>query len=407
MEEGATSRSLLQKQKLDDNEELIRISCGEEDEGLLLQSDQSSSTITVVVVLSTLIAACGSYAFGNAVGYSSPAESGIEDDLGLGSEEYAVFGSVLTIGAILGAISSGKFADFFGRRGAMGAAEMFCILGWLAMAFSKDAWLLDLGRFLVGCGIGVLSYVVPVYIAEITPKNVRGGFTSLSQEYTENLQLISEDGIRHLFQKKYAYLIMIGVGLMVFQQLGGLNGFGFYASTIFESAGCSIKLGTIAAAVVQISMTAVGVFLIDKCGRLPLLLISAAGSCIGCLLTGFAFFLQDLQCGKDLVAMMVLIGVLVYWASFELGMGGIPWIMMSEIFPINIKGSAGSLVTLVSWIGSWLTSYTFNFLFEWSSAGPFFIYAGVCGMGVLFIAKMVPETKKLALEEIQASITVQ
>ncbi|KAF5453951.1 hypothetical protein F2P56_023658 [Juglans regia] len=465
MEEGATSRSLLQKQKLDDNEELIRISCGEEDEGLLLQSDQSSSTITVVVVLSTLIAACGSYAFGNAVGYSSPAESGIEDDLGLGSEEYAVFGSVLTIGAILGAISSGKFADFFGRRGAMGAAEMFCILGWLAMAFSKDAWLLDLGRFLVGCGIGVLSYVVPVYIAEITPKNVRGGFTSLSQfmissgqgltfligslvswrtlaligiipclvhllglffipesprwlakcgrvkeveavlqflrgknadisqeasdiiEYTENLQLISEDGIRHLFQKKYAYLIMIGVGLMVFQQLGGLNGFGFYASTIFESAGCSIKLGTIAAAVVQISMTAVGVFLIDKCGRLPLLL--------------------DLQCGKDLVAMMVLIGVLVYWASFELGMGGIPWIMMSEIFPINIKGSAGSLVTLVSWIGSWLTSYTFNFLFEWSSAGPFFIYAGVCGMGVLFIAKMVPETKKLALEEIQASITVQ
>ncbi|KAG6646497.1 sugar transporter ERD6-like 5 isoform X1 [Carya illinoinensis] len=485
MEEGATARSLLQKQNLDDNDqELITNSCGE-DEGLLLQSDQSSSTITVVVVLSTLVATCGSYAFGYAVGYSSPAESEIEDDLGLDSAEYAVFGSVLTIGAILGAISSGKFADFVGRRGAMGASEMFCILGWLAIAFSKDAWLLDLGRFLVGCGIGVLSYVVPVYIAEITPKNVRGGFTSLSQfmlssgqglafligsfvswrtlaligiipclvhllglffipesprwlakcgrvrevgavlqflrvknadisqeasdiiEYTENLQLISEDGIRHLFQKKYAYSIKIGVGLMVFQQLGGLNGFGFYATTIFESAGCSIKLGTIAAAVVQISMTAVGVFLIDKCGRLPLLLISATGTCLGCLLTGFAFFLQDLHCGKDLIAMMVLIGVLVYWASFELGMGGIPWIMMSEIFPINIKGSAGSLVTLVSWIGSWFTSYTFNFLFEWSSAGTFFLYAGVCGMGILFISKMVPETTKLALEEIQASVTVQ
>ncbi|KAM3752810.1 hypothetical protein ACB098_03G047000 [Castanea mollissima] len=346
-----------------------------------------------------------------------------------------------------------------------------------------DAWWLDLGRFLVGCGIGILSYVVPVYIAEITPKNVRGSFTSLSQlmigcgkaltfligslvnwrtlaligiipclahllglffipesprwlakcgrleefevrlqflrgenadisqeaadiiEYTENFRWISEDGVLHLFQEKYAYSIIVAVGLMAFLEFGGLNGFAFYTTSIFESAGFSSKIGTILAAVVQILMTTLGVLLIDKCGRRPLLMISATGACLGCVLTGFSFFLQDLQSGKELIPILVLIGVLVYLGSFELGMGGIPWIIMSEIFPINKKGLAGSLVTLVSWTGSWVVSYTFNYLFEWSSAGTFFIFAVICGVGILFIGKVVPETKGRTLEEIQASFT--
>ncbi|XP_059435655.1 sugar transporter ERD6-like 5 isoform X6 [Corylus avellana] len=444
---------------------------------------ESSSTTTLNLVLSTLVATCGSYTFGNAVGYSSPAESGIEDDLGLNTAEYSIFGSILTIGAMLGAVFSGKIADFIGRRGAMGVSEIICILGWLAILFSKDAWWLDIGRFLVGCGIGVLSYVVPVYIAEITPKNVRGTFTSFSQlmigfgqaltfltgslvnwrtlaligiipclvhllglflvpesprwlakcgrikefeavlqflrgenadisqeaadiiEYTENIQWISEDGILYLFQRKYAYSILVGVGLMVFQQLGGLNGFTFYTSVIFESAGFSSKLGTIAAAVVQILMTVLGVLFIDKCGRRPLLLISVAGTCLGCFLTGLSFFLQDLQSGKELIPILVLIGVLVFLGSFQLGLAGIPWIIMSEIFPINIMVSAGSLVTFVSWVGAWIIAVTFNFSFGWSTAGTFFIFAGICGVGILFIAKLVPETKGRALEEIQISIT--
>ncbi|GLT90370.1 hypothetical protein SLE2022_083070 [Rubroshorea leprosula] len=88
-------------------------------------------------------------------------------------------------------------------------------------------------------------------------------------------------------------------------------------------------------------------------------------------------------------------------------MGGVPWVIMSEIFSINIKVSAGSLATLVSWFGSWIIAYTFTFLFEWSSAGTFFIFAGICAAGTLFIAKLVPETKGRALEEIQNSMTSQ
>ncbi|XP_030929353.1 sugar transporter ERD6-like 11, partial [Quercus lobata] len=122
-------------------------------------------------------------------------------------------------------------------------------------------------------------------------------------------------------------------------------------------------------------------------------------------LTGFSFFLQDLHIGKEIIPILVLIGVLVYLGSFELGMGGIPWIIMSEMFPINIKSSAGSLVTLVNWMSSGVVSYAFNYVLEWSSAGTFFIFAVICGMGIIFIYKLIPETKGRTLEEIQASFT--
>ncbi|PON64405.1 Sugar/inositol transporter [Parasponia andersonii] len=321
--------------------------------------DDGSSFATPMVVLSTLVAVSGSYVFGSAVGYSSPAQSGIVDDLGLTVAQYSLFGSILTIGAMVGAIVSGKIADYIGRRGTMGFSEVFCIMGWLFIVFSKVAWWLDFGRLLVGCGMGLLSYVVPIYIAEITPKNLRGGFTTVHQlmiccgvsltyligafvnwrilallgiipclvqvlglffipesprwlakigreheceaalrclrgknanisqevveirDYTETLRSLSEASIVDLFQWKYARSLTVGVGLMVLQQFGGVNGIAFYASAIFISAGFSGSVGTIAMVAVQVPMTALGVVLMDKSGRRPLLLVSSAGTCLG------------------------------------------------------------------------------------------------------------------------------
>lgn len=404
-------------------------------------------------------------------------------DLHLSLAEYSAFGSILTIGAMLGAILSGSIADRVGRRCAMAISDIFCILGYLFIIFSKNFWWLDLGRLLIGCGIGLLSYVVPVYISEITPKNLRGGFATVNQlmiccgaslayalgtfitwrtlaiigvtpcllqlvglllipesprwlarirhpgafeaalqklrgketdifqeaaeikDFTEKLQHLPQSKMLDLFQKDYIHAVTVGVGLMILQQFGGVNAICFYASEIFVSAGfASGNTGMLAMVAVQIPMTALGVLLMDKAGRRPLLMVSAAGTCLGCLLVGVSFLSKERHWVKDLNIALALAGILVFTGSFSLGMGGIPWVIMSEIFPINMKGSAGSLVTLVSWLGSWIVSYAFNFLLMWSSYGTFFLFTSICGLTVVFVERLVPETKGRTLEEIQASM---
>ncbi|XP_052191715.1 sugar transporter ERD6-like 5 [Diospyros lotus] len=441
-----------------------------------------SASVSAVLLLSIVVLGCGSFANGCAGGFSSPAEDGIMEELGLSTAEYSVFGSIYTIGGMLGALISGKVCDLIGRKRTLPLMQAFCILGWLAIAFAQGSWLLDLGRLSTGVGFGLFTFMNPMYTAEIAPINIRGAFTSLtplllaggaslmflignlvywrylavvaivpcafqligsffvpesprwlakvgrenevettlkrlrgknvdiSQEaaeirnFVKNLQQLSESSFLDLFQRKYARSLIVGVGLMLLAQLGGFTGISFYASSVFEAAGLSSSIGTTSIAIIQIPFALIGVLLMDKVGRRPLLLVTAACAFLGSFLAGLAFLLQDFGLGKESTVILVLSGILVYYASYSLGMSGIPFVIMSEIFPMNIKGSAGSLVIFVNWTSNWIVSYSFNFLFDWSRAGLFFIFASICGSIVFFSLKMVPETKKRTLEEIQASI---
>ncbi|KAM3704989.1 hypothetical protein ACJW31_03G047300 [Castanea mollissima] len=464
MEDEELTESLLVAQQ-PVNIRIIKNGVGSNDIGA------SQSGVTGVLLLSAFVTACSAFAGGFVVGYSAPAESGIIADLGLSTSEYSVFSSIMTIGGMIGAVISGKLADIIGRKYTMWILDIFYIMGWLAIYFAKGAWLLDLGRLSLGFGFGLTCYVAPTYLSEITPKNLRGGFTSVTmamipfsltvayligsvvnwralaligaipcilllfglffilesprwlakigqekefeaalqrlrgknvntseeaadiKDYTENIQQISEDKILHLFQQKYAYQLIVGIGLMVLQQFGGLNGFAFYMDEIFELAGVPSIIGFIVVSIPEIPAIALGSIFIEKFGRRTLLMISATGECLGCVLTGLSFLLQSLNWWTEATPTLVLSGILVFKASYSLG-----------IFPINVKGSAGSICNLVNWFCSWLVSYTFNFLVEWSSAGTFFLYASMSGLGVLFTAKLVPETRWRTLEEIQASL---
>ncbi|XP_028060336.1 sugar transporter ERD6-like 5 isoform X3 [Camellia sinensis] len=424
----------------------------------------SSAAVTAVVVLSTFVAVSGSFAYGFASGYSSPAESGIMADLGLSTADYSLFGSMLTIGGMLGSIVSGKVADLIGRR--------FVAL-WL-----------NIGRVFLGFGIGTHCFAAPAYIGEITPKNSRGAFTAVNQlmltcglsivyfvgnvvtwrilaiigtipslleviglffipesprwlvkvgkekeleaslrrlrgqnvdisqeaaeirDYLELAQQLPKSSFIDMFQWKYAHSLTIGVGIVLLAIFGGTVAISYYASSIFESAGCSATLGTTVLAIIQIPFSILGVLLMDKSGRRPLWMISAAGTCVGNILVGLGFLLKDFDQKKEITAALVLAGILVYGSSFSIGISGAPWIILSEMLPIDIKGPAGSFITFLVWASSWIVAYTFNFVLQWSSAGSFFIFAGICGSTVLFVAKLVPETKGRTLEEIQASLSL-
>ncbi|XP_058216474.1 sugar transporter ERD6-like 5 isoform X1 [Rhododendron vialii] len=443
----------------------------------------SSTTTTAVLLLAAFVTFTGSFDSGCASGYSSAAESGIREDLGLTTAQYSVFASIFTFGAMLGATVSGKIADLIGRKKSIWLCDIFYVMGWLAILFAKGVWWLDFGRLTVGFGAGIQSYVASVYVAEITPKKIRGGFTAANmlvlcfgislmffmgnvltwrtmaiiglvpcfvqsvgmffipesprwlakigrekelentlrslrgknadifsemteiRDYTKTFEQLSKTSILNLFERRYAHQLTIGVGIMLLQQFGGSNGILYYASSIFEAAGCSASVGTTTMAIIQIPFTALNVLLVDRSGRRPLLMVSAAGTCLGNILVGLGFLFQGFQYSSELCAILVLSGILIYSASFTAGMNATPYILMSEIFPVNIRGSAGSLVIFANWFTAWIVSYSFNFLFDWSSPGVFFIFAAICGSTILFVAKLVPETKGRSLEEIQASMT--
>ncbi|KAJ6380157.1 hypothetical protein OIU76_016751 [Salix suchowensis] len=432
----------------------------------------SDPSLTPLVVFSSFVALWGSFSYGCAVGYSSPAESGIMEDLGLSVAAYSVFGSILTIGGMVGAILSGKMTDLIGRRGTMWICQVVCMAGWLAIAFAKNAWCVDIGRFVVGLAVGILTYVVPVYISEITPKNLRGRFTSVvsmlrlcsgisrwkcstfpnivqfvglffvpesprwlakrgrQKEFEATLQRLrgaksdiseeaddirdavetskhtsDEAGILDLFQKRYAYAITVGVGLILLQALGGNSAVAYYLGTIFAKVNFSASIGPIVFSLLQIPVSIVTILLMDFFGRRTLLMASATTSCLSLLLVGLSFCLQEIQYLKELSTILAVVGLMGYGCGFALGMSGIPWVIMAEIFPVNIKASAGSLVVLNSWASAWVTTYAFNFMLEWSPAGTFFIFCGMCAFTILFIWKLVPETKGRALEEIQSTMT--
>ncbi|XP_038879065.1 sugar transporter ERD6-like 16 isoform X3 [Benincasa hispida] len=448
-----------------ENQLLLKREEGLEEEEASSRNYENGRT-NLMVYLSTFVAVCGSFQFGSCVGYSAPAQAAIREDLHLSLSEYSMFGSILTIGAMFGAVTSGRIADYIGRKGAMRMSACFCMLGWIAIYLSKESLSLDIGRLFTGYGIGVFSYVVPIFIAEIAPKNLRGGLTTLNQLlivtgasvaflfgtvvtwrtlaliglipcitlhvglffvpesprwlakvghekeflsalqrlrgknanisaeaneiqiYIETMQSLPKVKLVDLFQSIYIRPLIIGVGLMVFQQFGGINGIGFFASETFASAGPSAgKIGTIAYACIQVPITVAGVILMDKSGRRPLIMVSAAGTSLGCFLAGASFFLKGHGLLLDFVPMLVVGGVL--------------------IFPINVKGVAGSIVVLVNWLGAWIVSFTFNFFMSWSSSGTFFIYSLISLMTILFVIKLVPETKGKTLEEIQASIDSQ
>ncbi|KAI7732138.1 hypothetical protein M8C21_025333, partial [Ambrosia artemisiifolia] len=147
----------------------------------LIVQDETRKENHYMVYLSTFVAVCGSFSFGTGVGYSSPSEAGIKKDLNLTIAQYSLFGSILTFGAMIGAVTSGPMADFFGRKGAMRISSFFCIGGWLAIYLAQGPVPLDTGRFATGYGMGVFSYVVPVFIAEISPKQLRGLLTAANQ----------------------------------------------------------------------------------------------------------------------------------------------------------------------------------------------------------------------------------
>jgi len=398
------------------------------------------------------------------------------------------------VGCLFGAMFSGWFNDRYGRKMPLiGAAALFTISAIGTGAVSQFTSFI-IYRLIGGLGIGLASAISPMYIAEISPAQMRGRLVSINQltivigilaaqfinyliadkvaagvSDTEILQSWNgQTGWRWMFwaetvpamsfftlaffipesprflaktgnteasvsilkkiggdeyalqeekeiaktllgssskidwkalgSKRIRPILILGIVLAVFQQWCGINVIFNYAEEIFTAAGYSVGdmlFNIVITGTVNLVFTLLAMRMVDSWGRRKLMLLGSAGLAAIYLLLGSSYLFE-------LKGLAILILVLIAIATYAMTLAPITWVVLSEIFPNSVRGSAMAIATTALWIACFVLTYTFPILNKMLNAsGTFWLYAIICLSGFLFILKKLPETKGKSLEEIE------
>jgi len=503
---------------------------GDDDEPV----DNSKTTYALILACVSAIAA---FLFGWTLGFSAPALQPMENPNNDGSiaspfkctdwnginkkdgtkpsnyglcktsDEGDLFGSLVNIGCMIGALLGGAISDKLGRRTALMIASVPFAGGWAWMgATASGTGALLTARVLTGIAVGIVSGQVPTYIAETAPPRLRGALGCINQlaitigiffVYAMGLLTQKEveltasfpDGVPPVpaVTAKFAdwsliayvgaiisaaftvicltflpetpkWLVMqgrteqatkvlrklrgeeydvqgeidaqqkaaagdaagaagladladckpqlfIGCTMMVLQQFTGINAVIFYSTEIFSDAGVNGATGSLIVMGVQVVITAIACLLVDKLGRVKLMTMAASGMIVASLAMSLFYKLKD---GGNQINSLAILAMVAYIVFFSLGMGAIPWLLMSEIFPARVRGIAGSVATCVNWTCSFIITETFSKLnAALGQSGTFLFFAIELCITVAFIQKCVPETKGKSLEEIEAFFNKQ
>ncbi len=306
----------------------------------------------------------------------------------------SIYQLAVTLG-ILGAYVVGYlFADNWRWMFAVGAVPAIMLFFGIFFASDTPRWLAMHGR----------TEEARRALARMRGKTESDG--KVMAEFEEirssaRAQATSKARFADLFTPAVRPALIVAMGLFLLQQLSGINAVIYYAPTVFEHAGFSSTTNTILATagigVVNVLMTVVGMVLIDRLGRRLLLLIGFAGTAValGVIAIGAATNMPGM--GQITFAALVL-----YISAFAIAIGPMPWVMMSEVFPLDVRALGMSLASLVNWGFNFLVVFSFPILVaEFGLAGVFGLYATVCVLGLAFTLWLVPETNGVSLEEIE------
>ncbi len=392
--------------------------------------------------------------------------------------------SSVLIGAVIGAATNGVLADIFGRKKIIMATAVIFIIGSIMCAFAPNVYVLIISRIFVGFAVGIVNFVVPLYLSEISPKNLRGTLVSLYQwaitsgilfsyfinaafaqavynwrwmlfagvlpglilfvgmclmsdtprwlvsknrdneakavfkkiepdvdsdkEIQDIKTTLNSDGQDKIFKfKKWMIMpFVVGVGIMFAQICTGINTIIYYAPTIFKTAGFDSNLTAIYATtgigVVNFVMTIVAVFFTDRLGRKPLLYFGLIGVMLSLFALGTSFAFAGVL-GSSLK--WVAVGSLVtYIICFAMSLGPIGWILVSEVFPLKIRGVAMSICTVSNFAFNFFVVGSFPILLHRiGGAWTFWMFGFVSLLCIIFVYFFVPETKGISLEQIESN----
>ena len=433
-----------------------------------------------------IIASLGGLLSGYDTGVISGALLFINESWDLSESLQGIVVSSVLIGAVIGAATNGILADIFGRKKVIIATAIIFILGSILCGFAPNVYVLIISRIFVGLAVGIVNFVIPLYLSEISPKAVRGTLVSLYQwaitagilfSYFINaafaqavfnwrwmllagvlpglvllvgmcfmsdtprwlisknkdddakkvLKKIEPDvdiesevkeikrtlklnertsGEKFRFKKWMIMPFVVGIGIMFAQICTGINTIIYYAPTIFKVAGFDSNLNAIYATtgigVVNFLMTIVAVFFTDRLGRKPLLYFGLTGVMLSLAALGCAFAFES-ALGSNLK--YVAVGSLVtYIICFAMSLGPIGWILVSEVFPLKIRGIAMSICTVSNFAFNFFVVGSFPILIhKIGGAYTFWGFAVVSFLCILFVYFFVPETKGISLEQIESN----
>jgi SP family xylose:H+ symportor-like MFS transporter len=249
-------------------------------------------------------------------------------------------------------------------------------------------------------------------------KAVLARITSSEQEATAELADIQASlannpspNIVVLFGKGIGFALFLGVMLSIFQQVTGINAILYYGAEIFSNAlgygpedalKQQLWLGA-----VNLIFTFVAIYKVDSWGRKPLFIGGSLGMFAGLTVLGLTIYTGQ-------IGIISLVAVLVFIGSFAMSMGPVVWVMLSEMFPNNVRSVAMSIAVAAQWLFNALVANSFPLVNEsalnqtdFNGALPYFIFASFCVIAMIFVWKLVPETKGKTLEEMEALWSVK
>ncbi|HXO33533.1 MAG TPA: sugar porter family MFS transporter [Candidatus Acidoferrales bacterium] len=312
-------------------------------------------------------------------------------------------------------------------RGMLIGLYQFALTVGIALANLVGYWLAVQQAWRLMFGIAVVPTVFFLGVILTVPESPRWLFAhgrpkeaaAVLRIYTDEMgaQRFLDDieqGLKMPMEQRWSALwspavrgaLFIAVGLTVLQQVTGINTIIYYGPQIFELAGTSSQanaiLATLIVATVNVVATVVGIALVDRVGRKPLLYVGVTGMTIALFALSFAFGHPGML-GSSLGSIAITC-LVVYIACFAFSLGAIAWILVAEVFPLRVRGRGVAAGTLFSGIANFAVSLTFLTLINiLGSAGTFAIYGTLCIATLVFVRLVVPETRGRDLESISLS----
>jgi MFS transporter, SP family, arabinose:H+ symporter len=214
--------------------------------------------------------------------------------------------------------------------------------------------------------------------------------TLASSDKKSELRLVKQPGVSRL--------LILGIVIAVFQQWCGINVIFNYAQEVFSSAGYSVSdtlFNIVITGSVNLLFTLIGMFTVDRLGRKRLMMLGAGGLGVIFILLGGLYFFQ-------IHGLPLLFIVILAISCYAMTLAPVTWVVLSEIFPNRIRGTAMSIATVALWAACFVLTYTFPILNSvLKASGTFWLYGVICIFGFWFILRKLPETKGKSLEEIE------